>query len=91
MVTVVFIHPEGGGEVDGAVEGRHDVLNDGFLHEAELRGFDAVHVNLDLGSIQPLFNPGIHSARNRLGKAFDFLRDVAGNLEFVAFDLNVNG
>src|SRR5439155_20073597 len=91
MVAVFLVDPERGRKVNGAVEGRDDVLNDFLLGEADLCGFAAIDVDLDRRRIEPVLNAHIDRAPNSLGVALDFFGDGARLLEFVALHLNVTG
>ena len=91
VVAIFLVDPKRGREVGRAVERSDDVFDNLFLGQPDLCGFDAINVDVDLRRVEPLLNARIDGAGDGFGEALNFFRDVVGDLEFVAFNLNVDG
>ena len=91
VVAVALINPERWREIDGAVQGGDDVLDDVLLCQPDLGRLHAVDVHVKLRRVEPLLDAHVHCSRHRLGEAFDLLRNLASDFELVALHLNVDG
>lgn len=90
MVAVAVIDPETWGEVDARIQRCHDGFDDLVLAKAVVRGFEAIHVDLEQRIIVALLDVSVHDPGDAGDARSDLVCKRGAFLQIGTCDLEVD-